>query len=180
MEIAMAMTKCKECGNDVSDKAESCPNCGVKVPKKAGLLIKLGGGFVAFVFLIAIFSPSKQGGTSAQQEVAATSAMIPEFKTTAKEIAAAYDENTVAADAKFKGKVFEVSGVISAINTDMMENAVLLLQGGVNEFMEPQFKLSNTDKPKAATLKKGAKVTLVCEGNGDIVKTPMMSDCSII
>jgi len=27
----MAMIKCKECGHDVSDKAISCPSCGVKI-----------------------------------------------------------------------------------------------------------------------------------------------------
>lgn len=176
----MAMTKCKECGNDVSDKAEACPNCGVKVPKKAGLIIKLGGGFVAIVFLIAIFAPSKQGSTSSQQGGAATPATAPEFKTTAKEIATAYNENTVAADAKFKGKRFEVTGTISDINTDMMDNAVLILKGGVNDFSDPHFQLSDVDKPKAATLKKGMKVALTCEGNGDMIKTPMMNDCSII
>lgn len=29
----MAMTKCKECGKDVSDKAITCPNCGVSINK---------------------------------------------------------------------------------------------------------------------------------------------------
>ena len=30
----MALIKCSECGNDVSDKAKACPNCGcpVKAP----------------------------------------------------------------------------------------------------------------------------------------------------
>ena len=27
----MAMIKCSECGNDVSDKAGSCPNCGAPI-----------------------------------------------------------------------------------------------------------------------------------------------------
>ena len=27
----MAMISCKECGKDVSDKAVSCPNCGVPI-----------------------------------------------------------------------------------------------------------------------------------------------------
>lgn len=29
----MALMKCLECGNEVSDKAETCPHCGYKVPK---------------------------------------------------------------------------------------------------------------------------------------------------
>lgn len=27
----MALIKCKECGKEISDKAESCPNCGYKI-----------------------------------------------------------------------------------------------------------------------------------------------------
>jgi hypothetical protein len=30
----MALVKCKECGKDVSEKAESCPNCGAPVEVK--------------------------------------------------------------------------------------------------------------------------------------------------
>jgi len=30
----MALKSCKECGNQVSDKAESCPQCGAKVKKE--------------------------------------------------------------------------------------------------------------------------------------------------
>lgn len=171
----MAMTKCKECGNEVSDKADACPKCGAKVAKKPGLLVKIGGGFVALIFLLVIFSPAPAENKSTQQAAAAA----PELKTTAREIAVAYNENTVAADNKFKGKRFEVNGTIADIRTDFMDNAVINLKGGVNEFMEPQFKLAEAEKPKAATLKKGLKVTMSCEGAGDIAKTPMMDDCTI-
>lgn len=30
----MAMTECRECGSEVSDKADQCPNCGVEAPGK--------------------------------------------------------------------------------------------------------------------------------------------------
>ncbi len=32
----MALTKCKECGKDVSDQADKCPSCGVAIKKKGG------------------------------------------------------------------------------------------------------------------------------------------------
>jgi RNA polymerase subunit RPABC4/transcription elongation factor Spt4 len=28
----MAIVKCRECGEEVSNKAEKCPRCGVKTP----------------------------------------------------------------------------------------------------------------------------------------------------
>ena len=30
----MALIKCPECGNQISDKAESCPKCGYELNKK--------------------------------------------------------------------------------------------------------------------------------------------------
>ena len=48
----MALIKCKECGNEVSDKAENCPECGAKVgPKQygSGTLIVAIVGIIALV-----------------------------------------------------------------------------------------------------------------------------------
>lgn len=34
----MAIIKCKECGNEISDKAEKCPSCGAPTSTKLGCL----------------------------------------------------------------------------------------------------------------------------------------------
>lgn len=44
----MALMKCKECGEDVSNKAKTCPKCGAKAPKKTSL-------FTWFVLILIIF-----------------------------------------------------------------------------------------------------------------------------
>ncbi|MDN7124522.1 hypothetical protein J6I90_06475 [Pseudidiomarina sp. 1APP75-32.1] len=44
----MAMGKCRECGKDVSDKAEICPHCGIKDP------VSSKENVVTFFFLLAI------------------------------------------------------------------------------------------------------------------------------
>ena len=47
----MALAKCKECGNQISTKAENCPNCGARQYK-----IKIGwGGAIGIAILIPIF-----------------------------------------------------------------------------------------------------------------------------
>lgn len=43
----MALKPCKECGSQVSDKAESCPQCGAKVKKKVPKWIV----WVVFIFV---------------------------------------------------------------------------------------------------------------------------------
>jgi hypothetical protein len=44
----MAMTACKECKKEVSDKAEACPQCGAKMPKKVGFF----KGLFALIFVV--------------------------------------------------------------------------------------------------------------------------------
>lgn len=55
----MALKPCRECGEDVSEKAASCPNCGINSParKPTGFLGALGKAFVyvATLFLIIVF-----------------------------------------------------------------------------------------------------------------------------
>lgn len=99
---------------------------------------------------------------------------------TAQALAAAYEQNTVAADARFKGQRFKVTGVVVSINTDFLGNPYLVLRGGVNQFMEPQFSFSKSDSEKLATLRKGARVTLICTGSGDVAKTPMSKGCRLL
>ncbi len=52
----MGLTKCKECGHEISTKAKVCPNCGWKKP--VGFLRGITGGFfiVLGVFSI-LFNP---------------------------------------------------------------------------------------------------------------------------
>ncbi|ORL48812.1 OB-fold protein [Pseudomonas putida] len=99
---------------------------------------------------------------------------------TAQALASAYDANTVAADARFKGKRFKVTGTVADINTDFTGDPYVTLRGGVNQFMEPQFGFEKSDSEQLAVLRKGSKVTLLCTGRGDVAKTPMSKDCSLL
>lgn len=93
-------------------------------------------------------------------------------------IAQDYEDNTVAADMQYKGKRVQVTGRITDINTDFLGKPYLVL-AGTNQFMGPQFKFDKSDLPSLATLKKGAQVSVVCTGKGDVVKTPMFEDCAL-
>jgi len=52
----MALKKCKECGNDVSTKATSCPKCGAVLKKKTGCLGYAVAGIAILVLLSVIGS----------------------------------------------------------------------------------------------------------------------------
>ncbi len=69
----MALIKCRECGNDVSTKAEACPKCGAKRPRQTSLLTKLVGGFLAIGVIGAVFGHHDGGGSGAAAPVATAS-----------------------------------------------------------------------------------------------------------
>lgn len=147
------------------------------------ILMFIGGLFVLVVIAGAIFGggskdqaqPADSAGV--QASTATATAPLPEQAAvvSAAELAAAYEENSVSADNLFKGKRLQVTGVIADINTDMFGDAYIAFKAG-NEFMRPQAKF--VEKQVAASLKKGSKVTLICTGAGDVMKTPMLKDCS--
>mgnify|MGYP001382673009 CR=1 FL=1 len=59
----MALVKCKECGSEVSTKADACPKCGAKVKKGMGcgslLVICLG-----VLIVVAIATPSSPSSSA--------------------------------------------------------------------------------------------------------------------
>ncbi|MFZ3088021.1 MAG: zinc-ribbon domain-containing protein [Methylotenera sp.] len=62
----MALSKCKECGKEVSSKAEACPHCGAPIKKQqkqygCGTLILLG---IIVMVLISVFSSNDTSTSS--------------------------------------------------------------------------------------------------------------------
>lgn len=56
----MAINPCKECGGPVSDKAESCPMCGAKQPKKTSPFVMFLAVLLAGAGLIALVTPKTE------------------------------------------------------------------------------------------------------------------------
>jgi len=50
----MALTKCKECGNQISNKAKICPSCGYKKKNISVELFKLGCALTLVVPIIIV------------------------------------------------------------------------------------------------------------------------------
>lgn len=94
----------------------------------------------------------------------------------AVEVAKAYEDNQVAADQKYFQKRLKLTGVIEGINSGLSNEPYVALRGA-NMFLSPQAHFENPNVERVATLKKGQKLTLVCEGGGAIVGTPMFKNC---
>ena len=79
----MALIKCKECGTEVSSKAETCPKCGARVAAKP-----MGcGTFIGVIFLggiiVSVFSSIFSSGTESGTSSHSTSTSSPSIAQTA-------------------------------------------------------------------------------------------------
>jgi hypothetical protein len=85
---------CKECGNKVSDKADKCPSCGIKITKSRSFIKSLIDSFIRIVFFIFLgfvgllyFFADSDKKSKYDKEPIATRIVDsePEFATTQKE-----------------------------------------------------------------------------------------------
>lgn len=88
----------------------------------------------------------------------------------------AYSDNEAGADMQYKGKLLAVTGRVTGISKDIMDDVVVNLNGA-NQFNDIHATVEKEAIPQAAKLKKGQKVTLQCKGNGEVISAPMLDDC---
>lgn len=70
----MAMTKCKECAADVSTKAETCPKCGAKMPRRTSWIAWLMAGVFAVAGVKCVMGENEAADKRAAKANAAAAA----------------------------------------------------------------------------------------------------------
>lgn len=89
----------------------------------------------------------------------------------AKAILAEFDENEAAADAKYDGKVLQVTGIVDKIDTEIFDDSEYVIQiGGGSEFEFFTVNADDQSQDAVASLKKGDKITVIgdFEDGGDL------------
>ena len=115
-----------------------------------------------FLFIIIGFG-SLDEFENLDQSPKVTSDSNPSVTISASKLYKEYNENEIAADEKYKGKIIEVTGVIRDIGNDIMDNAYITLVG--NEYFG-DIQCYFNEKSVVAKLSKGKRVTVIgsCSG----------------
>ncbi len=104
------------------------------------------------------------GGANSQEQ---SSTPVPDEKPIAlqaKQLTKEYDDNEIAADSKYKGKLLSVAGKISDISETF--GTVNVSLEGHDLVTSVMCSFEESEKAKVATLKKGSEVTLVGRNEG--------------
>lgn len=186
--------KCPQCAETIKADAKVCRYCGhnfagpatgaskPEAPAKKGGIGKTIGigclGVLVLIVAIGVLAPSTpttQETTSAAEE--AMSATVA-TEVTAKELAAAYEQNEAAAQQSYGKRPLMVSGKIRSVDLDFSDKPFLVLEG-TNMFQGPQAELDDASQAKAGSLGKGQNVKLLCGDVSEVIGTPMLKDCTI-
>lgn len=106
--------------------------------------------------------------------------LVPQITITSVELSKEYSENEVAADAKYKGKLIEISGKIYSIDNGISDNEIIIrLSDGKYDINNSWCYMNESEREKAIALKKGQQVTLIGKGDSATMSSPVLKDCII-
>jgi RNA polymerase subunit RPABC4/transcription elongation factor Spt4 len=162
------LVRCVACGNDIAQAAKMCPRCGTSQRTRSGaglpIVLLLIVGVVAIAAIVANYEETKK-----KEAVR----IEPAIEVTAVQLQKDYDANEVAADEKYRGHILRVSGKVSSINKNIVDDPYVIMRtkdfGGVHAHFQSAGPL--------AELKKGEAISVRCRGDGFMVTSPMLRDC---
>ncbi|MBE0446027.1 OB-fold protein [Psychrobacter sp. FME5] len=141
------------------------------------ILIGIVVAFILLMIIGALLGDDTTDSTT-NSEVSSSAEPAELIAVTARELFTAYDKNEVAADKQFKGKMLEVTATVSSIDSGFSDNAIVQLNTG-NDFQSVSAEGDETFTDIASTLNKGQEVTMICQGGGEIIGSPMLDNCVI-
>jgi len=137
--------------------------------------------------LLACAAPAEEGGVVAppigEEEAAAPT--TPDIVVSAETLYADYQSDPDAADLKYKGKLLEMTGEVTEIDTTGFGNPVLMFVMDDFQWSGVQATLKTSESKNAATISIGQTITIMGTGDGKVVwartkkKRPRLVDCYI-
>jgi len=123
---------------------------------------------------------NETGGNQEGQSAAENTKTQEVIKTTGLEISEAYKANEVAADAKYKGKLVEISGTVDTIGKDILNTPYISLEGYKYAILDKvQCMFAKSDESKLIDISKGQQITLKGKVSGKLGNI-VVNDCQIV
>lgn len=139
---------------------------------------------IIYLIGLAVLGWAAVGGSSyadykaRAEQMAAGAASAAQTRVSARQLYAAYQENEISADATYKGKRVEISGVVASIESDLSDMPLVMLEGGdVTE--TDTVNLSGLSKAQAASLTKGQNAVFQCTVQGEVLGVPLLEACTV-
>lgn len=202
----MALVKCKECRNEISKSAKTCPQCGAKV--KMSFSKKVIIFIMGIAIFIAVFSGDKPNTTAKGQSVLSEiefnvlkSVIDDEIELLSKDtktetfiindaklitiptqisinnLQKEYEINEVKADSEYKNKVLLISATVDNIRKDFMDNLVIDLRAGNSLIFKPIAEVNKDYQGWVSSLNSGNRIEMICKNSGITVGSLYLKDC---
>lgn len=136
-------------------------------------------GAILLLLIIIAMSGNDDAETSSTSALTeATEPAKPPVEVTSRQLANDFDDNEVAAKAKYDDNTLVVTGTVQSIALDFMDDPVVMLDG-LNQFSNVHVSFGKSHVEQTSALKKGQKVTVTCKKIGEALGSPMLSKCEI-
>ena len=145
---------------------------------KNKLKISLSRGLKIFLIIVLLAivgglssknNPTQTSSTSNSAPVETVQQPVEAIKVTAIKLSEDYKANEVSADAKYKGKFVEVSGIIDNIAKDILDTPYVTLKTDTYSIVGIQCMFDKNSESQLATLSKGQSITLQGEVSGKMM-----------
>jgi len=112
---------------------------------------------------------AKKASEPKVEQVSAETTQTPAIKVSAVQISQDYKDNEVAADAKYKGKLVEISGIVDTIGKDITDTPYIALKSYEYAIIDKiQCMFSKSDVEELSQVKKDQQITLQGEVSGKL------------
>ena len=136
---------------------------------------------VGLIFAGFLFSRTKASGPKQKSGQYAEAVQSPDgvYSLGAVQLWRDYEQNEVAADARYKDQRLRVTGTVVNIERDYEGQPVVHLFGG-NAIFPTVVRLNKADLPAVARLKKGDQIVVRCIGAGREMRMPQLERCLML
>jgi hypothetical protein len=135
---------------------------------------------IGFLMILGSGSQSSNPTPVTNQPTSTATPVATTLKVTSVQLSTDYSDNQVAADAKYKGNVAQISGLIQSIGKDITNTPYVTLAGPATSLFGVQCMFSKSDETQLATLAKGHSVTVQGTVSGSLIGDVVVNGCSLV